>query len=88
MASFEQGSIMCKLHFPSAVLVLLIIFKGARSSLLASTCSKRKGQLPLFGEEESLRDKYTIVETIPEQLVNVELPDLDDVLQKLGILEM
>ncbi len=79
---------MCTLFFVSAVLVaLLIICKEARSSLLASTCSERRGQLPPVGEEKSLRAKYMIDETIPEQLQNVKLPDLDDVLQELGMLD-
>ncbi len=78
---------MCTVYFPFVVLALLTLFKGACSSIPAFTCGERKGQLHLFGEEEILRNKYTIIETIQEKLQNVELPDLDDVLEKLGILE-
>ncbi len=79
---------MCTIFLVSAVLVVLhAICKDARSSLLASTCSERRGQLPPVGEEKSLRSKYMIDEIIPEQLQNVKLPVLDDVLQELSILD-
>ncbi len=78
---------MFKVFFASTVLVLLIFCKGTSCSLLTSTCSEISGQLPPFGKEESLKAKYTIIKSVPEQLHNVELPDLDDVLQELGMLE-